>query len=425
MILVDEANRRRALTDLRSSLLVEAAAGTGKTSLMAGRVVMLLADGCEPRNVAAITFTELAASELSTRIRTFVQDMLAGGIPPVFGSVISDGLSSEQYANLQAAARRLDELTTSTIHGFCQEVIRSYAIEANLDPGSRVIDASNSDAMLDAAFSDWLVARLSKSAAPDDPIAVLSKDDPLNVVEILKKLALLKREHPTAQTVSAPTDARPDVDFCDAVNEFTRWFARTNGERKTASVVADFEALSAFYKDFLAQPPSFETLWRLSHPPRVGAMKARGYDLAPYRCASAWKKASGANDGARLNEQAEAHFANVEFQYRRLLGHIANRLIDPLSAALDDVLATYSERKRDAAVLDFNDLLLHAHDLVSRHEIRPESTRATLPIFVRRRISGHRSDTGSIYLPPCRRRTSWPLARRPSSARCPFSGGRS
>jgi len=45
----DDGDRLRALTQLDSTLLVEAAAGTGKTSLLAGRVVMLLAGGAAPR----------------------------------------------------------------------------------------------------------------------------------------------------------------------------------------------------------------------------------------------------------------------------------------------------------------------------------------------------------------------------------------
>ena len=74
------------------------------------------------------------------------------------------------------------------------------------------------------------------------------------------------------------------------------------------------------------------------------------------------------DEGERLNGEAEKCFANVEMAYRKLLGHIANRLVGPLSTALDEVLAAYSARKRDAAVLDFDDLLLRAHDLVHRHE---------------------------------------------------------
>jgi ATP-dependent exoDNAse (exonuclease V) beta subunit len=381
--LVDEASRRRALTDLRSSLLVEAAAGTGKTSLMAGRVAMLLADGCEPRNVAAITFTELAASELSTRIRSYVHELLAGRIPRVFECAAPGGLSEPQKVNLQAAAQRLDELTTSTIHGFCQEVIRSYAIEAGLDPGSRVIDAPNADAMFDSAFSDWLIGRLSQATSSDDAVAVLSKDDPLHVADILKKLASLKRDHPTAKTLPAQADARPDIDFCEAVNEFARWFARTKGEKKTASIVAGLETLSQYYKDCFARPLDFRRLWALGHPPRMSAMKARGFELAPYRCKGAWQEEYGNDEGGRLNGEAESCFANAESAYRRLLGHIANRLVGPLSTALDEVLVAYSAKKRAAAVLDFDDLLLRAHDLVDRHEsVRQALGRRFLHVFV-------------------------------------------
>src|SRR4029079_6337321 len=79
--LADSPDRWRALTALDQTLLVEAAAGTGKTSLLAGRVTLLLANGVAPRNIAAITFTELAAGELRVRVERFVNDLLKGIIP--------------------------------------------------------------------------------------------------------------------------------------------------------------------------------------------------------------------------------------------------------------------------------------------------------------------------------------------------------
>ena len=53
MKLADHDQRRRVLTDFDTTLLVEAAAGTGKTSLIAGRVAMLLASGAAPSQIAA------------------------------------------------------------------------------------------------------------------------------------------------------------------------------------------------------------------------------------------------------------------------------------------------------------------------------------------------------------------------------------
>jgi ATP-dependent helicase/nuclease subunit A len=70
-VLPDLAARTAALTAVDRSLLVEAGAGSGKTSVMAGRVAVLFANGVEPKHIAAITFTEFAASELRLRIEGF------------------------------------------------------------------------------------------------------------------------------------------------------------------------------------------------------------------------------------------------------------------------------------------------------------------------------------------------------------------
>ena len=79
--LSDTKHRLRALSYHSTTLLVEAGAGTGKTSLLAGRVALLLASGVHPRNVAAITFTELAASELLQRIQEYVRELVTGNVP--------------------------------------------------------------------------------------------------------------------------------------------------------------------------------------------------------------------------------------------------------------------------------------------------------------------------------------------------------
>ncbi|MGI8942741.1 MAG: UvrD-helicase domain-containing protein, partial [Qipengyuania sp.] len=77
----DEASRLLAMTAHDRSVLVEAGAGSGKTAVMAGRVVLLLAGGAEPKAIAAVTFTELAASELLARVRDFIDELLDGKVP--------------------------------------------------------------------------------------------------------------------------------------------------------------------------------------------------------------------------------------------------------------------------------------------------------------------------------------------------------
>jgi ATP-dependent exoDNAse (exonuclease V) beta subunit len=368
MRLADEQQRRRVLTDLSTSLLVEAAAGTGKTSLLAGRVAMLLASGCAPQHIAAITFTELAAGELALRIRSYVALLLAGKVPTVLELALTQGLSATQRTNLAWAQLHLDEITTSTIHGFCRDIIRSYSVETGLDPGSRVIDSPNADAMFEGVFSKWLMDRLSSSVYANDPLAVVSEDDPLGVVARVQDLADLKRKHPTASTLAIDVDRRVDIDFVDAVDQFARWFSGTPGEAFTAAVVSDLQTLRAFYAGCLENKPSFRELWRLAHPARLKCMQANTSALSPYRCKARWKTACGPDDGERFNAEAEQHVAEIDRLYRELRGHIADVLVGSLSAALDDVISAYARRKRQAAALDFDDLLYHAHTLVSQHE---------------------------------------------------------
>jgi ATP-dependent exoDNAse (exonuclease V) beta subunit len=384
MKLADRKQRRRVLTDFDTTLLVEAAAGTGKTSLIAGRVAMLLANGAAPAEIAAITFTELAAGELSLRIRGYVAALLAGKPPDVqLRSALPEGLDEQQKSNLAAAAEHLDEVSASTIHGFCQEIIRSYAIETGLDPGSRVMDAPRADAMFEAVLSAWLSDRLSGGASTEDPVVVLSRHDPLKVVGLIKGLAELKRRHPKAGTSRVDFTRRLDFDLTEAVDAFVRWFAGNSNEPKTARLVEDLATLSTFYADCFNAEPTFKELWRLGQPPRVASMQTRNSNLTAYRCKTAWVNKYGAERGEALNREAEQHFEHVDRIYRELLGQVADGLVGALSTVLDGVIAAYARRKQEAAVLDFDDLLVMAHDLVCRHEpIRAALGRRFRYIFV-------------------------------------------
>jgi CRISPR-associated exonuclease Cas4 len=367
MTLVDEAARRRALTALDRTLLVEAAAGTGKTALMAGRCALLLASGIEPGAVAAITFTELAAGELSVRIRRIVEALLRGEVPAELRAALPSGLSAAQQQHLQSAAARLDDLTATTIHGFCQGMIRAYAVEADLDPGAAVMDGPQADAIFEAAFTHWLRTRLAGNAAAAGAVGVLAADDPLRVVQTLRELARLRRDRPTAQAPQVDLALRPDLEFIDAVETFERWFAAVPGEAKTADVLAGLRELADFFADAFAAPRSFAELWALAATPRPGFMKPNGLDWRAYAAKGAWQKAAG-GEGPALFAAAEAHYAACGTAFAILMGQLGGALVSQLSGELDELLADYAARKRAAAALDFDDLLIKARALVREHE---------------------------------------------------------
>ncbi|WP_420738121.1 UvrD-helicase domain-containing protein [Bradyrhizobium japonicum] len=362
--------RRLALTDFETNMLVEAAAGTGKTSLMAARVAMMIASGIDPSKIAAITFTEPAASELEARIRWTVEELRHGRLPPALAGILSLPLGTAQRVHLDEAAPRIGEITATTIHGFCQGILRSHGIDAGLDPGSRVVDATIADALFDEVLETWLKEMLAGGDERDGPIATLAKDDPLGVVERVRELAILRREHRSA-TVPAPDfSTRPDRTFADTVSAFSRWHAAGPGETWTADLIADLERLSAFFAGDHANA-RFSALWRLTRPPRISMMRQRSIDLLPYDRMRAWKQGLGEADGRRRAEEAAEHFEKIRKAYRTLIGCIAQSLAHELAAHLTGVIEAYDRRKREAAVLDFDDLLRQARALVCENpEIR-------------------------------------------------------
>ncbi len=120
----DGEGRELILNALETNLLVEAAAGTGKTTSMVGRMVELVAGGfCQPEAIAAVTFTRKAAGELRTRFREELERRLDEGSE-----------SGERSSRLALALERQGLGFIGTIHAFCARLLRERPVEAGLDP---------------------------------------------------------------------------------------------------------------------------------------------------------------------------------------------------------------------------------------------------------------------------------------------------
>lgn len=365
MTLVDQDNRCRAMTDFSSILLVEAAAGTGKTSLMAGRVAMMLAAGHRPEEIAAITFTELAASQLAARIKETVDLLLMGVVPTFLKAVIPQGLSDQQRNALIAASAQLDELTATTIHGFCQAIIRSHGVQAGLDPGARVADAIVADNLFMTELSAWFSRRLATDASEDDPIVVLAEQIPLQVVDLVRELAVLRRKHPDAEPIAPPRDLRPDIDFVQAVDDFERWRASVGGQAWAQEIAQELGRLATRYQGCFTGDPDFRSLWQLCDPGSGRLFGRKGLQLKTYDEAA---RGFGARTNDIGNDAGRALYEAVNDAWGQLVGHIASTLVCSLSGSLDQLLESYRARKRATAILDFDDLIVHVQSLLRLHE---------------------------------------------------------
>lgn len=378
--LSDAAERLRALQDHDTTLLVEAAAGTGKTALIAGRVTMMLTQGVEPRHVAALSYNEFAASELSERIGGYVQTLLAGKTPDPLKVALPNGMTSAQRSYLEEANAKLDQLTSCTIHAFCQTLLTAYAIDATIDPGARILDAQAQEAVLDYVFDAWLERRLS-SGAGEDPINYLAAHDPRGVARTLRRIAKLRLEFRNAKAPEPTLGLRPDQGFADAVAALRQWSVDAAADNEIEATVVELEQLAACFVDLFApQTPDFERLWQGAHPPAFDRIMRKppakqterkkkkdwNRNLKAPALEKAWK-GEGAGKAA-LKQAFKDRYARCATHYQQLMGHVAAWLMWRLSNELDDLIEDYKAYKRRSALLDFDDLLYFARDLVRENE---------------------------------------------------------
>ncbi len=143
--LVDIEARKRIVTDLQNNFLVEASAGSGKTSSLVKRMVALIKSGRYSVNqIAAITFTRKAAIELKERFQQEIEEALS-----------HTGDISEKNL-LQQALSNIEQCYLGTIHSFCARILRERSIEAGLDPGFKEMDEVDNILFMEQAWEQYL-----------------------------------------------------------------------------------------------------------------------------------------------------------------------------------------------------------------------------------------------------------------------------
>ncbi len=109
------------------SLMVSAAAGSGKTSVLTQRIVSLLSekDAVHSSRLAVVTFTKAAAKSLEEKLYQALSDLVA---------------KNPENTQLSQQLMGLSRAQISTIHSFCYALIRSYRKEIGLGENLRIAD---------------------------------------------------------------------------------------------------------------------------------------------------------------------------------------------------------------------------------------------------------------------------------------------
>jgi ATP-dependent exoDNAse (exonuclease V) beta subunit len=294
-----------AAIEATGRVFVSAGAGTGKTAVLVERFARAVCDrGLDVDSILVITYTKRAAGELRARIRA---ELRRRGRPDL--------------------ARELDGAWISTIHGFCNRLLKTYPFQAGLDPRFRELDDPQASVLSSEAFDEALETFCAPS--DDERARLLTTYGAAGLRRMItgiyetlrsagRELVLeLGERPPLAERLTALRDsARCLADDGDA----------TDLQRATAAALLEA----------IADEPGPEALVDLS------AHRARGERAATY-------------EEARIAVEQAA------------LDELAMRDRDLLQQLLDGFGRAYAAAKRRESALDFEDLQLVARDLLRSH----------------------------------------------------------
>lgn len=380
--LADQAARDRIRNDLDTTLVVEAAAGTGKTSALVGRILSGIISGrVSLANIAAVTFTELAAGELKLRLRSAIEDARQQH---------EGSLEISKYLN--KAVEELEEARMGTIHSFCADLLREHPVEARIDPLFEVATEDVTYPLFDMAFERWFEKQLE------------------NPGEGVRRILRIPQRRQfgggrSATLVSRPSESGPKPMLRGAAlqlikeRDFTSPWKRYEGFDRESEVdelvleIKDLGDLSdsgdptqyltksiAYLKQFFVESTRGESLGESRDYDGIearlfgmlGAWGTRRRDWKPY-----WTKDNFPADEVRNRRDA------LKTRVKEFVGKAGADLAPRLREELWQVVEGFEQLKERAGVLDFLDLLLRARNLVrDDRDIRVELQRRFTHIFV-------------------------------------------
>lgn len=371
--LLDSDARLAALTQFDKSFLVEAGAGSGKTSLLAGRVVGLLAAGVKPVNIASVSFTEMAASELMGRIHDFATSMAEGFVPRDLSDAWPEGPTEAQIANLKLALEELSDLTCTTIHGFCRKLLRPYPVEAGIDPGAVVMEPDEATLIFEDVLDRWLRRKLSGSDHMANIVTYSVGVDTDKTVAAVTSIAHMMRSSPTLRVHAGETE--PDTKpFFAAVAAFETMASNCPDDH--ATFVSAWKTTAEKVRSAVARPVHAACVdISLLEADAPLALKSGG--LKKYKLKTAWNAISKGT-GDALNAEGERLHVACSEAFEALKEASAAHALSLLVEEIRPVTEEFAAYKTSAALLDFDDLLLTALKMLKNH---PEVLKALKNVY--------------------------------------------
>ncbi len=337
----DDAARERIRHSLNESLIVEASAGTGKTSELVRRITAVLEEGlAKIDHIAAVTFTHKAAGELKLRLRQSLDKRRAE---------VGD---LEKARNLEDALARLEEASIGTIHSFCAGILRERPVEAVVDPAFEEVPEHAGDRHYDRAFRTWVQQKLNEnSPGLQRALSRLAWREPWDASPPMQQLQMAGRKL---------------IDWRDFPGDWERLPFERN--RQIDRLLEMVEQAALRMNDKFRAVHEFSNWIQ-----RNEAIHVRDYDTLESRL-------------LRLARDKELKWKGMEELLQNLEAFKIQANADlaaQLRGEMSSLLHLYEDSKRAAGQLDFHDLLFLTRNLVrDNQEVRTYLQQRFTHLFV-------------------------------------------
>lgn len=365
---VDDAERKRLISDHSRDYVAIAGAGTGKTTILTERVIETIRDRkVRPENLFIATFTEKAAAEMQERLL----DKLAG---------VGD----------EELLRSMEENPAGTFHARAKALLETFAVEAGLPPGFTVLDQDMEDSLHAEVFRAFVARILEEGGEEAETLAVLSslgmnagrvEDGAREYSRLRTRCCVGTTEDAIGEWKEAGelkemlegviAGAREAVEAVLVNPENKKW-VRSAGELKTALEFLESGSL----KKILDGDVTLEDYARIVE--RTNTVWGNGNNMrGKAREPEALRSAFGKGDGAR--EELSGLRGFLVLLQERALVPFAKRM----AGLFERYHAECSEEKRRRAALTFDDLLVRMRDLLRNNEaVRSAAGKRFAQVFV-------------------------------------------
>ncbi len=206
-------DQRRA-ADPAASAWVSANAGSGKTKVLADRVLRLLLDEVEPTRILCLTFTKAAAANMSNRVfdelgAWVVLDdaALTGRLEALDGKVPARQRVAVARRLFARAVETPGGLKIETIHAFCERLLHLFPFEANVPARFEVLDEAQSQDLLERATSGVLAEAAAGRAGVAQALDLVAREAGDETVGRVLRAALRHKAFLRAHADPADLDA--------------------------------------------------------------------------------------------------------------------------------------------------------------------------------------------------------------------------